>query len=851
MAFATLSPLGVAAPQTDNGTTTTAPRKRRRRTGTTGATDDCFTCRKRSVKCDRKRPYCSSCMDTGKECAGYKTTLTWGVGVASRGKLRGMACPVANKNIDGSDATPQQTEARRRKSSVSKVKREHSEVETNPLHTLSDAASIAGAASLSRASHSDSLTSHSMPIEIPQAQGGWNGSAHQEHLDTRSMVYGNNHKHPNLERLHTSLEPSYDTVFPQSANSMNSYTGSDYHSPLEFSRTPNSLRLPDAFQFYQRTYGDRDLSGSSIDSLRFQGDSYGSYDDSYGSSLDSRIGQDGNGTVNPSQTEMSFNNVIYPEAELNLETVPEEQFNMGTFGLPNEQQDHPEYEHKGMTFMNMRFGATALQLSPRLRTLLDYYDRNVCPFLVAFDGPSNPYRMHVLQLAMQNEGLQSAIAALATNNMRMRRKQPQSIGYIEELDPNNEPTPEETCYKSMSIDQLNMQLSDPRAAQDDSVLATLLILCLFHVCDSGFSKFKTQLAGVQRLLSMRDPATQSGFTGWIETFFTWFDVMTSTVNDRETQIRGDSLDMLDFSANLGTLEHYSGCDGRLFKIIARLGRLNLLSQNRPVRNDAAEETPRASPKPHDHYAASHTNGSGPFSALDYANLDGNGWCAPVFPMPEEITDSADTNPAYDERKLFWSEWHDIQRRLQTWQIDLATLPVASPDTTQLAPPDPNAPLTQEQTDLIHISESFRFSALLYIERLAHPLLPSSAPNFQALVSQSLYHMTALDITSCVNKFLLWPLFITGTECVDEETQRSVVRDRCIEIQKESGFFNNLSGLEVLERVWRDANPGGIHGELAEVTARRMDAAAGRDGRFGQAFRWRKAMDRVDGEYILI
>ncbi|KAK3094268.1 hypothetical protein LTR53_019490, partial [Teratosphaeriaceae sp. CCFEE 6253] len=105
-------------------------------------------------------------------------------------------------------------------------------------------------------------------------------------------------------------------------------------------------------------------------------------------------------------------------------------------------------------------------------------------------------------------------------------------------------------YKQMSIDQLNLQLSDSRSAYDDSVLATLLILCLFHVCDSGFSKFKTQLAGVQKLLSLRNPSVQSDFTGWVEMFFTWFDVMTSTVNDREMQIKGESLDMLDFSANL-------------------------------------------------------------------------------------------------------------------------------------------------------------------------------------------------------------------------------------------------------------------------------------------------------------
>lgn len=72
-----------------------AARKRRRRAPAGGAADDCFTCTKRNVKCDRRRPYCSQCLEVSNECSGYKTQLTWGVGVASRGKLRGLSLPIA------------------------------------------------------------------------------------------------------------------------------------------------------------------------------------------------------------------------------------------------------------------------------------------------------------------------------------------------------------------------------------------------------------------------------------------------------------------------------------------------------------------------------------------------------------------------------------------------------------------------------------------------------------------------------------------------------------------------------------------------------------------------------------
>ncbi|KAI9828114.1 MAG: hypothetical protein M1832_003641 [Thelocarpon impressellum] len=96
-------PPSAAAPVVDGAAA--APRKRRRRAPATGAADDCFACRKRHVKCDRRRPYCSQCLEHGKECSGYKTQLTWGVGVASRGKLRGLSLPIAkSKPAVGSTA---------------------------------------------------------------------------------------------------------------------------------------------------------------------------------------------------------------------------------------------------------------------------------------------------------------------------------------------------------------------------------------------------------------------------------------------------------------------------------------------------------------------------------------------------------------------------------------------------------------------------------------------------------------------------------------------------------------------------------------------------------------------------
>lgn len=71
------------------------PRKRRRKATATGGASDCFTCNELQRKCDRRRPYCTQCLEHGKDCSGYKTALTWNIEVASRGKLRGLALSIA------------------------------------------------------------------------------------------------------------------------------------------------------------------------------------------------------------------------------------------------------------------------------------------------------------------------------------------------------------------------------------------------------------------------------------------------------------------------------------------------------------------------------------------------------------------------------------------------------------------------------------------------------------------------------------------------------------------------------------------------------------------------------------
>ena len=181
-------------------------------------------------------------------------------------------------------------------------------------------------------------------------------------------------------------------------------------------------------------------------------------------------------------------------------------------------------------------------------------------------------------------------------------------------------------------------------------------------------------------------------------------------------------------------------------------------------------------------------------------------------------------PDPDHRADFWREWRDIRQSLAQWEMEHMHAPFMISMESLPIP----------QRDLLNISECFRLAALLYTERLAHPGLPSSVDNFQGIVAQALFHIAQISENSCVIKFMLWPLFIIGTECVDD-MHRQVIRGKIIEIYNESGFYNNLASLRVLLKIWKENGAG----TEAPPTIQ------------GQAFRWRHAMHRNDGEYIII
>lgn len=464
--------------------------------------------------------------------------------------------------------------------------------------------------------------------------------------------------------------------------------------------------------------------------------------------------------------------------------------------------------------LSLPYESQSIQVSPdliaKMPFFMDYYENIMCPSMVLVDGPNNPFRDHILRLASGSRSLQHAICALSACNLRMKRRlslgqrarDPESSSErLSDMQSDHHSLTEEHQHRNLAVHLLNQQLNDPAKSCHDSVLATILLLCHYRMVESGVAKFHTQFAGVKKILSMRGSAPYQGSSesAWMEAIFTYFDSISASINDREAQLN-HSFYGLPPDANLlpPGAENLVGCDRELFKTISKLGRLNLLSQNIPVQNVLATPTGRVgtpsttSPlgSPLGHSFKQPAPSLGDFFSINHHRYDGNGF-ASQLDEEEIISTGLCPSPQYDEhRSTFWREWKDARMALQSWEFDAQ----------RVASSLPNSATQLQIRDLHWLSEAFRYAALLYTERLASPNVPSTHNNFRSLVSQVVYYASSLEAGSNAEKFLLWPLFVAGSECVNE-LQQNIVRNKCREIMSRSGYMNNLAAIEVLERLW--------------------------------------------------
>lgn len=734
---------------------TAAPRKRRKRAVAGGASDDCFTCAKRSSRCDRRRPYCSQCLDSGRECAGYKTTLTWGVGVASRGKLRGLSLPVTG-------ARP--TESPKPWPSPSANQPEPAPSSTPPRSVPSN---DPGATPLGS----------TPPSVAPYQQSS-------QQLSSVSDTAQNGMPWPHGLPLAPEVWPSASMYSP-TAYSPGSATQIDFGECL-------SANTPPFFAV---------------------------------------------GTEALSQPSMAAQ---WPRQGSEAQEARDYENAFAWAQCPS-----PSYFQM---LLSRSVGNT-----PRLRHLISYYAEVIAPMIVAFDSPTNPFRAHILHLARDSESLQEAIATLSASNLRQRqirktmstertpasRMSCMAHRALTQEDPGShsasEIAQEEQYHRGRAVKALNAELADPQQRLSDSVLATLLILCLFHVCDTGVAQFKTQFAGVAKLLAIRMRASGrvTDDLKWFIRMFTWFDTMTATTNDRESHLRGTCLDITSLSDGDWGLEELAGCDASLFRLVAQLGRLNLLSQDRTPRGPTPPEmsVPTTALPP----SMTHPQGMFVVPGGVPAAVSLNGF-------PTATPPQASMPSPWPKSPAFWSEWYSLRQKLEAWRYQphgSGTRPAPPYISPPSSPSSLSAVASQHYEEIFHVSESFRHAAILYSERLAYPDLPSSHPCIQNIVQVIMHHLTAVQSDA----YLLWPLFITGSECV-LESDRSLIRQRCRDISRDSGFCNNLACLDLLEKIWaQNATTDGCGNWRAPSKALA----------FERGFRWQQAMrsKRADAEYMAV
>ncbi|KAL1971318.1 hypothetical protein VTN77DRAFT_270 [Rasamsonia byssochlamydoides] len=832
---------------------TTAPRKRRKRTAGSGAAEDCFTCASRGTKCDRRRPYCTQCLDLGKDCSGYKTTLTWGVGVASRGKLRGLSLPISGGQAVAPQKPRKQSNAGNEAKSQRPRSRQGASASAETVSPTQKTGTVESQGSNPSADAGNWSTKVPYPVEIPNVPyAHQNDQSHVLHgLPSSGLVddaFPNplpdggvsvpGHRQGTASTAGLKVQPWVPAI------NTTDYNTTDYHTGNVIEPYSPPVPWPPAVTGKRRAEDDED-----------------------------GVEQ------------------VYSEPS-----------------VYSDQSPVASYPQNSWFFLQSPFATSLPDLlleqsvgrTPRIRYLISYFAEVIAPVIVAFDSPTNPYRTRILRLAQHSETLQHAIAALAASNLRQRREakimstertgpaRMSSIAHRALTDTSfqdrygirdpQDPAREELYHKSMAIKSLNAQLADPVQRHQDSVLATLLVLCLFHICETGVAQFQTQFAGVRKLLAMRSRSggIESEEARWCTRMFTWFDAMTATINNREGQLQGVYLDMACLSDEEWAMENLAGCDGRLFKIIARLGRLNMLSQSKPVEsseNRGFAAMPVVPP------SLSHYTMNTPLQSMPIDPA-----ADPFVPLPPGAH-----QPDQDGRAEFWTEWHSVRQQLESWRLDttsfaggydaaslspsgscasLSTSVASAPfNSPPLSPASQYFVLPSNFVDLSNISESFRYSALLYTERLAFPDIPSNHPRIQSLVLTALHYISAVHS----DVYLLWPLFITGAECVYDE-HREAIRQRCKDIQKDSGFFNNISCLELLEKIWAknpSIKPGddlsfpsysNIGGPVSNVReSSQWETTPTSTGstklciRQNNGFKWRSIIESegLDGEYMVV
>ena len=760
----------ISSSSTAATTATTSPRKRRRRAPTSGAADDCFACQDRHRKCDRKRPYCTQCLEYGKDCSGYKTALTWNIGVASRGKLRGLALPIAKSKKVDPDPDAKPTKKRSTSNPSKKTGPSASQWPLQnppPTETLP---TIKGPVATTPDVMMDGASGTS-PM-LPPSNLTWPRSLQRSHHSTTRHL-----KRVRSQSLRPLDVPTYRATrghglegMPMSAHALGGYADPSFGITVESSPTASSFAgYEPGYEEFHNSTTSVTLSESPAQGNLFTGSElFGLPRDNMSSSLSSdstsrssrdyntgTAGSDESGFLADPIVAHTLDNIIsshHPAIHDIVLSDFSNEFNCPPVDASFRFQNH----HQPVDLVPDDVGAHSpstisralpIERSLDIEYLFENFKKFICPVIVAFDGPSNLYRSQITRLAIESETLLHAIAALSAIHIRQQRRSDNHslMRKNPKIVPVEEPSSmEEVRY---SLRSLTDQLRDPTKALDDSILATLLILGLYQIYNIGVDKFKAQLAVVKKMMAFNtiggDNANNKKAVSWLTLTFTWFESMTdhNQVKDNE------DADMH------GEQENLAGCDPRLFRIINRLGRLNSLARTTESNKSVVEigSVPPAANSPQEYYS------------LPYSSTSNEKQSTPFISLPSRYK-SRPYSPQ------FWHEFRFLRGQLEAFH-----------------PPS-------SSSFSLHVSEFFRNAALIYLARF------SRQTETLTWLKQAVCRINMID----TDIWLSWPLW--------RNARIPKAGTRVEAARKRSRLFFPTECVFVLERLYRDddelrADPG--------------------------------------------
>ncbi|KAI4723782.1 hypothetical protein E4T49_08491 [Aureobasidium sp. EXF-10728] len=394
-------------------------------------------------------------------------------------------------------------------------------------------------------------------------------------------------------------------------------------------------------------------------------------------------------------------------------------------------------------------------LDASLRFYLSYYNSDVCPNLVLYDGPlQNPFR-ELIPLTHQNPILLQIVianSALHMSNASQRSSRSLDSNVRACLQTcNHESTGrlrDALVAKQRALVMLNHALANPNYSTIDIILAVMVLFIEFELMDSGRNDWRHHIEGVRAMIkAICDTDPWDRLTvGSVRACLVYFLELSSTAyTDVFPTTRFDIL-----GSAFASTKHKSSC--------ARLSEIN--------------------------------------DSVNIASLlrDAEGNHCSSFPSALLQLLEAGVK-VYDS---------DVSTCIDSRQEQLLILICAAKSfdplvwATELQSRSPSADLWLRT----HVASSHKTAVTLYLSRLLVSLYPATKPScdFEAMVTDIVDNLSVIPKDNQLFTATTWPAFIAGMETNVVETQQFIAT-RFRELWEVEPWKLVRGALDILEGLW--------------------------------------------------